>query len=64
MAPLIKNYRFRPKALFGKKLDELMGSWLVADTKRDNRWWIIVFCYILASIDTRTNGFFVQKRVG
>jgi len=27
-------------------------------------WWIIVFCYILASIDTRSNGFFFQKRVG
>jgi lipopolysaccharide/colanic/teichoic acid biosynthesis glycosyltransferase len=27
-------------------------------------WWIIVFCYILASIDTHRNGFFVQKRVG
>lgn len=27
-------------------------------------WWVIVFCYILASMDTRTNGFFFQKRVG
>lgn len=27
-------------------------------------WFVIVFCYVLATIDTRTNGFFVQKRVG
>lgn len=27
-------------------------------------WWLIAFCYILASLDTRANGFFMQKRVG
>ena len=27
-------------------------------------WWIILICYILASIDTRTSGFFIQKRIG
>ncbi|MCK4829586.1 sugar transferase [bacterium] len=27
-------------------------------------WWLILICYIFASIDTRTNGFFIQKRVG
>ncbi|MCP4370327.1 MAG: sugar transferase, partial [Deltaproteobacteria bacterium] len=27
-------------------------------------WWIISIAYILASIDTRANGFFTQKRVG
>ena len=27
-------------------------------------WWIILVSYILASIDTRTNGFFIQERVG
>lgn len=27
-------------------------------------WWIILISYILASIDTRANGFFIQKRVG
>ncbi|MCK4821431.1 sugar transferase [bacterium] len=27
-------------------------------------WWIIVLGYILASIDTRANGFFKQKRIG
>lgn len=27
-------------------------------------WWIIFVCFILASIDTRSNGFFFQKRVG
>jgi len=27
-------------------------------------WWLIFISWILASIDTRSNGFFVQKRVG
>jgi lipopolysaccharide/colanic/teichoic acid biosynthesis glycosyltransferase len=27
-------------------------------------WWIILITYILASIDTRANGFFIQKRIG
>lgn len=27
-------------------------------------WWLIGICYILASLDTRANGFFMQKRVG
>ena len=27
-------------------------------------WWFILICYILASIDTRSNGFFLQKRIG
>jgi len=27
-------------------------------------WWIILIAWIIASIETRSNGFFVQKRVG
>jgi lipopolysaccharide/colanic/teichoic acid biosynthesis glycosyltransferase len=27
-------------------------------------WWLILLAWIVASIDTRSNGFFVQKRVG
>lgn len=27
-------------------------------------WWIILISYMLACIDTRTNGFFIQKRIG
>jgi len=27
-------------------------------------WWIILFCWIASSIDTRSNGFFLQQRVG
>jgi len=27
-------------------------------------WWIILIAYVLASIDTRTNGLFLQDRVG
>lgn len=27
-------------------------------------WWIILISYLLASIDTHANGFFIQKRVG
>lgn len=27
-------------------------------------WWIIVFAWLAASIDTRSNGFFIQQRVG
>lgn len=27
-------------------------------------WWIIFICYIFSSIDTRANGFFIQKRIG
>jgi lipopolysaccharide/colanic/teichoic acid biosynthesis glycosyltransferase len=27
-------------------------------------WWVILLAYVLASIDTRANGFFVQDRVG
>ncbi|UCE64353.1 MAG: sugar transferase [Nitrospirota bacterium] len=27
-------------------------------------WWVILISYILASIDTRANGFFIQKRIG
>lgn len=27
-------------------------------------WWLIVFAWLAASIDTRSNGFFIQKRVG
>lgn len=27
-------------------------------------WWLIVLAYIIASLDTRENGFFIQKRVG
>ena len=27
-------------------------------------WWVILICYMLASIDTRSNGFFFQKRIG
>lgn len=27
-------------------------------------WWIILISYVLASIDTHENGFFIQKRVG
>lgn len=27
-------------------------------------WWLILITWLLATIDTRTNGFFVQKRVG
>jgi lipopolysaccharide/colanic/teichoic acid biosynthesis glycosyltransferase len=27
-------------------------------------WWLILICYVLASIDTRSNGFFLQKRIG
>jgi len=27
-------------------------------------WWLIVLAWVAASIDTRSNGFFIQKRVG
>lgn len=27
-------------------------------------WWVILICWILSSVDTRSNGFFLQKRVG
>lgn len=27
-------------------------------------WWIILICYIVACIDTRSNGLFIQKRIG
>ena len=27
-------------------------------------WWIIFFAWLIASIETRSNGFFIQKRVG
>ena len=27
-------------------------------------WWLILLAWIVASIDTRSNGFFIQKRVG
>lgn len=27
-------------------------------------WWLIFFAWLLASLDTRSNGFFVQQRVG
>ena len=27
-------------------------------------WWIILFAYIAATLDTRSSGFFIQKRVG
>lgn len=27
-------------------------------------WWLVVLAWLLASIDTRSNGFFVQRRVG
>ena len=27
-------------------------------------WWIILFAWIIASIETKSNGFFIQKRVG
>jgi lipopolysaccharide/colanic/teichoic acid biosynthesis glycosyltransferase len=27
-------------------------------------WWLILIAFILASIDTRSSGFFIQKRVG
>jgi len=27
-------------------------------------WWIIIVAWLVASIDTRSNGFFIQKRVG
>lgn len=27
-------------------------------------WWLILFSWVLASIDTRSNGFFIQKRIG
>lgn len=27
-------------------------------------WWLILFAWLLASIDTRSNGFFTQRRVG
>lgn len=27
-------------------------------------WWLILIAFILASIDTRSNGFFIQRRVG
>lgn len=27
-------------------------------------WWLILFAFIAASIDTRSNGFFVQERIG
>lgn len=27
-------------------------------------WWIILFAWIIATIETKSNGFFIQKRVG
>lgn len=27
-------------------------------------WWLILLAYIIASIDTKENGFFIQQRVG
>ncbi len=27
-------------------------------------WWLILFAWILASLDTKSNGFFIQRRVG
>ena len=27
-------------------------------------WWVILISWFLASVDTRSNGFFLQKRVG
>jgi lipopolysaccharide/colanic/teichoic acid biosynthesis glycosyltransferase len=27
-------------------------------------WWIILIAWIIASIETKSNGFFIQKRVG
>ena len=27
-------------------------------------WWLIALCWVAASIDTKQNGFFTQRRVG
>ncbi len=56
MRPLIMSQRDR----FLKRLFDLaaslMGLFLL--------WWLILIAYILASIDTRKSGFFIQERVG
>lgn len=48
----------------GQKFSKRMFDILLATIGLGVTWWIIVFAFLLASIDTRSNGFFFQQRIG
>jgi lipopolysaccharide/colanic/teichoic acid biosynthesis glycosyltransferase len=57
---VIKNYSLTPaQSVLKRTFDLLLAIIGLAMT-----WWIILLAWLAASIDTRSNGFFTQQRVG
>ncbi|MBL4900944.1 MAG: sugar transferase [Colwellia sp.] len=48
-----------PQAVLKRTFDLVLSAFGLALL-----WWLVLLAWLLASIDTRSNGFFVQKRVG
>jgi lipopolysaccharide/colanic/teichoic acid biosynthesis glycosyltransferase len=55
-----REHGLSPRQAFVKRALDIVGAVIGLALS----WWIIAIAYLLATIDTKANGFFLQKRVG